>query len=113
MKQKILYQDNLIEIRNDSILLKNYYFPFFSKKILFDDIENIEVKEPTLLNGKWRIWGTGSPFFWFSFDLLRPIRKEIFIIKYKNQQVKSGFTVVDSLKVKRILKENERLTGIF
>jgi hypothetical protein len=110
---KILYKDSLVEIRDDSITLKNYYFPFISKKVLFKDIENIEIKESTLFNGKWRIWGTGNFSYWFPLDFLRPSRKEIFLITYKNQQIKSGFTVVNSDKVENILREKEWLSGVF
>lgn len=75
MKEEILYKDILVEIKDYSTTLKNYYFPFGSKKILFKDIENIEIKEPTLFNGKWRIWGTDNFSYWFSLDFSRPSRK--------------------------------------
>ncbi len=109
MEEETLYQDNLIEIRNNSIILKHYYFPFISKKILFTNIETIKTKEPTLINGKWRIWGTGSLTVWFPIDLFRPIRKEIFFITYKNKKIRTGFTVADSDKVEEILREKEYL----
>ena len=112
MEAKILYKDILVEISDDSITLKNYYFPFISKKVLFKDIENIEVREPTLFNGKWRIWGSGNFSYWFPIDFSRPLRKEIFFIKYKTQRIKSGFTVVNPEKVEKILKEKEWLSGI-
>jgi hypothetical protein len=49
MTTDIIYQDKLIEISNDSILLKNYYFPSQKQKvILFDSIKKVEVKLPTL-----------------------------------------------------------------
>jgi hypothetical protein len=113
MKEEILYKDTLVEIRDEFIILKNYYFPFGSKKILFKDIENIEIREPTLMNGKWRIWGTGNLLYWFPLDFARPSRKEIFIITNKNQKIKSCFTVVNSDKVEKILKEKEWLSGTF
>ncbi|MFZ0455799.1 MAG: hypothetical protein WCE54_12510 [Ignavibacteriaceae bacterium] len=113
MEEKILYKDNLVEIREDSFTLKNYYFPFGSKKVLSKDIENIEVKEPTLINGRWRIWGTGNLLYWFPLDFLRPSRKKIFFVTYKNQRIKSGFTVVDPEKVEKIFKKKEWLSGLF
>ena len=84
MEAKILYKDILVEISDDSITLKNYYFPFISKKVLFKDIEKIEVKKPNLWNGKWKIWGTSNFSYWFPIDFSRPLRKEIFFITYKN-----------------------------
>ncbi len=109
----MLYQDNLIEITDDSIILKHYYFPFISKKILFADIKSIEAREPTLMNGAWRLWGTGTLTAWFPIDFLRPTRDKIFFITYKTQSIKSGFTVEDSNRVKKILREKEWLNKIF
>ena len=63
MKSKIetLYEDKLVEIRDDSLTLKNYYFPSMSpKRIPFDEIERIEIKQASFLTGKWRIHGTGD-----------------------------------------------------
>ena len=102
MRRKTLYRDSLIEIREDSILLKHYYFPFISKNILVSKIERIENKEPTLMNGKWRLWGTGRFTIWFPIDILRPVRNKIFFITYKNRHIKTGFTVKDSERVEEI-----------
>jgi hypothetical protein len=106
MKEDILYRDNLISIKDDSITLKHYYFPFLiSKRILFTNIEKIEIEEPGIGTGRWRIWGAQLFISWFPFDILRPIRKKIFLITYKNRRLKSGFTVKDSERVEEILKE--------
>ncbi len=107
--EKILYRDSLIEIRNESILIKHYYFPFISKNILLSNIEKIEIRESTLMNGKWRIWGTGRFTNWFPVDILRPMRNKIFFITSKNKHVKTGFTVRDSERVEEILKNDLRV----
>lgn len=52
------YSDHLVEITDDSILLRGYYFPFGDKRIRFSEIIDITVKEPTFLNGKYRIYGS-------------------------------------------------------
>ena len=72
--------------------------------IPFSDIEEIQVKEPSLKNGKWRIHGTGNFKTWFPLDSNRPKRNKIFFIKYKNKWMRTGFTVEDSSKVENILK---------
>ena len=42
MKNDILYQDKLVLISNNSILLRNYYYPSLKpKEIAFSDVENI------------------------------------------------------------------------
>jgi hypothetical protein len=73
-----------------------YYFPFGKKHVTLSDIEYIEAKTPTLLNGKWRIWGTGDFITWFPCDSSRPIRDTIFIAHLKNRIVRIGFTVEES-----------------
>ena len=100
-----IYQDKLVEISNDSILLKNYYFPSQkSKEILFDNIKNVKVKLPTLATGKWRFQGTGDFRTWFPLDNERNKRDKIFFISLKDKWIQIGFTVVDSDAVQNIFK---------
>ncbi len=108
MKKDILYQDKLIILYDDSIILLKYYFPSLtSKTILFRDIKNIGVHKPTLFSGKYRIQGTGNFRTWYPFDSLRPKRNKIFIIKYVDKWVQSGFTVENSEEVESILREKK------
>jgi hypothetical protein len=105
MKQNLLYHDKLIEISDNAITLFKYYFPSLSQKVInFRDIERVVVKKPTLFSGKWRIQGTGNFKTWYPFDSLRPKRDKIFIVRYKNKWVQSGFTVENSDEVELILK---------
>jgi hypothetical protein len=107
----IIYQDNLVEISNDSILLKNYYFPSQKpKEILFDSIKNVEVKLPTLATGKWRFQGTGDFHTWFPLDTERNKRDKIFFISLKNKWIQIGFTVEDSETVQNIFKSKGLLS---
>lgn len=104
MENEIIYQDNLIEIKNDSIILKNYYFPSMkSKTVFFNSIEKIAVIKPSFFTGKWRIHGTGDFRTWYPFDRLRPKRDKIFRIYFKNGWIRSAFTVEDSEKVEEVL----------
>jgi hypothetical protein len=104
-KSEILYEDKLIEIRGDSLILKSYYFPSMSpKRIQFTDIERIEIKQASILTGKWRIQGTGDLRTWFPFDASRSKRDRIYYIYYKNKWVRSAFTVEDSRKTEGILR---------
>ena len=123
MKKEILYEDRLVKIVDDSIILKNYYFMFISKIISFTNIETIETKEPTFGESflvfppfVWRLSGFGiieHRITYFPLDLLRSRREKIFIITFKHQRLKSGFTVEDTSKVERILKEKEWVQKIF
>jgi hypothetical protein len=61
MNSDRLSKDTLVEISNDSILLKKYYFPSLKSKIIaFVSIAAIQVKQPTMWAGKWRFHGTGD-----------------------------------------------------
>ncbi len=105
-KTGIVYEDKLVEIREDSLILKNYYFPSMSpKQIFFRDIERIDIKAASLLTGKWRVQGTGDFRTWFPFDSSRSKRDKIFFIYYKNTWMRSAFTVENSQKAENILKE--------
>ena len=55
MEQGPIYKDKLIEISNDFIILKDYYFPFGPKRVPLEEIESITVEKPSLSAGKWRI----------------------------------------------------------
>ena len=106
MEFKILYEDHLIIIEDDSLTLKNYYFSTMSyKKILFASLEKISDYEPSLLRGKWRIQGTGDFRTWYPADSIRYKRDKIFVIIYKNKWMRSAFTVENSNYVKEILAE--------
>jgi hypothetical protein len=104
MEQAILYANTLIEITSQTILFRNYYFPYGKKQIAWSEIEHIEVTEPTILNGKFRIHGTGDFRTWFPRDRKRPTRDKIFIIYLRNKNRRIGFTVENSEKVVSIIK---------
>ena len=106
------YSDGLVEISDEAIKLKNYYFPFGSKRVLFSEIAAVIVEEPKLINGKWRIWGSGDLRTWFPLDLKRPWRDTIFIIKLVSGWRRIGFTVEDSGSVRRILWERGLIAAV-
>ncbi len=106
MQEKNLYEDSLIIITDDSITLKNYYFPSLKeKKIPFEAIERIETRKPTIWTGKWRIHGTGNFKTWFPLDSSRYKRDMIFFIFCFKKWVVSGFTAEDSFAVEKLFKE--------
>ena len=106
MVEPILYSDKLVEISGSSILLRNYYIPFGSpKRIPVNRIEKIEAKKPTLFTGRWRLQGSGDFRVWFPLDVARPRRDKVFIITIAKKKTRVGFTVEDSERVLRILKD--------
>lgn len=103
MDAEILYSDGLVTISPDTVIFHNYYFPIFTdKRVSTHDIESIEVKEPTVWNGKWRFWGTGNFWIWFPLDMNRASRDCIFHVNLRNKTFKIGFTVEDSTRVEEI-----------
>ncbi|MBU4319322.1 MAG: hypothetical protein KKF30_18845, partial [Proteobacteria bacterium] len=63
-----LYSDKLVDIFGDSIVFRNYYYPFGNKRVKFEDVDSIAVEKPTLLSGKYRYYGTGDFRTWFPPD---------------------------------------------
>ena len=106
----VLYQDHLVSISGNSITFHHYGGPSFwsDRQVFFRDIVRIDVKKPTVLNGKWRIWGSSSLQTWFPMDWHRPSRDRIFHTMLRTPGLNVGFTVENSSRVISILKE----TGI-
>ena len=105
MEENILYSDKLIEIRDNTILFRHYYFPTFSAKtVRYQEIEKIVLEKPTLKKGKYRFWGTGDFIHWFPLDNQRSKRDVIFILLRKRKKIRIGFTVEDSKKVRELLE---------
>lgn len=107
METETLYTDSLIKIENSAITFFNYsLFSGKKKTIPFDQIESIQVKKPSLWNGRFRISGTGGFGVWFPSDPGRPSRDKIFIARMKKRWVfHVGFTVENSDAVEEILKK--------
>jgi len=107
---EMIYQDNLISITEDKIIFEHYYYPSGKEKtVQLADIEWIKVKQSTILNGKWRIHGTGNFKTWFPKDKKRPSRDRIFFAKLKGQWVDIGFTVEDSGLVEKIFHDRNMI----
>lgn len=101
----IIYKDSLIEITGQEIVFYNYYYPSCrAKRVLLNDIDWVNIKQPSFWGGSWRLWGTGDLRTWFPKDYKRPKRDRIFIAFLRNKCRRIGFTVEDSEKVIGILK---------
>lgn len=105
----VLYSDSLVEITQDAICFKNYYFPFGSKRVSFSGIDHITTEKPSLLNGQYRLHGTGDFVTWFPRDWKRPQRAVIFFAQMRGSSRRIGFTVEDAAQVERLLQNNNLL----
>jgi hypothetical protein len=100
---KMIYQDKLVSITENEITFVDYYFPIKKPKVVrLSSVVAITVKKATLMNGKWRIHGTGNFKTWFPKDKQRFRRDRIFFATLKDQWVRIGFTVEHSDQVEAI-----------
>ena len=79
------YCDSLIQITNDSLVIKDYYFPLVNKQIPFADVEVVNVLHPQLFNGKYRVWGMTMGEVWLAIDFARFNRDAIFVVTIKDK----------------------------
>ena len=106
---KILYRDSLIEITEQEIIFRRYYFPFGGEKhVPLSQIENVQIQPPSVSFGSWRIWG-GGPLTWFPLDWHRPSRDAIFLAYLRSRSVRIGFTVERSKEAAEVLRERRLL----
>jgi hypothetical protein len=112
MSDPILYQDGLVTILHDAIVLKRHtFFNFGTRRIPFAETRTIVTEVPSLRTGKWRIQGTGDLNTWYPLDWKRPSRDTSFIITLKARQMRVGFTVEDSQQVMTILSDKGLLSS--
>lgn len=101
--QESAYSDSLLEVSENGIQFRNYYFPIGAKFVRFSDILSIDKKPLTLRNGKWRLWG-GNFITWFPKDWRRPQRSSIFLLCLRTQKIRIGFTVENPEKFMEVIK---------
>jgi hypothetical protein len=104
-----IYKDKLIEVTDEGITFHRYYFPFGDRSIPFAQIERVEVGSPSVIDGSWRLWGTGDFRTWFPLDGERPKRDRIFVATVRDSSRRIGFTVEDAPQVERVLRERRLL----
>jgi len=103
---EILYDDKFINITNNHIFLKKYYFPTAtSKKIAFTDIESICTDHEYGLNALgYKTWGMGIAKVYWAYVGFNP--KNLFILKEKGASLSCGFAVENVEEFSNILKSN-------
>lgn len=97
MPQLPRYEDALVVLSLESLLIKGYYFPTRTpKRVALADVQRIEVLRPSLWTGRWRLWGSGDLSTFFALDLGRPNRDRIFLLTQRAKRIRIGFTVEHS-----------------
>jgi hypothetical protein len=100
----ILYSDNLVTITGNAITFKDYSLLLKPRQVNFADIDHIDVLEPSLTTGKYRMWGSGNFTLWFPLDSGRSSRDKIFHAYLRVRGMNVGFTVENSAVVMAILR---------
>jgi hypothetical protein len=78
----ICYHDRWIDLTDNEVVIRGYYFPWGTKRIPYDTIREIQRVSLGALNGRGRIWGTANPKVWASLDPRRPSKRTGFLIDY-------------------------------
>jgi hypothetical protein len=113
--QKILYEDFVIKIFDDSIIFKHYYNIFIPKIIPFENIDFIEATFTYDINAPLMLLFTLLPSIaltiyerhitYYSLYTTMSDNGKIFIVRFKNKKIRCGFTVKNPEQVEGILKE--------
>ena len=104
----ISYEDDTVVLDDAGITIRAYYFPFGGeKRIPYGNIRGVSEKPLTLLNGKWRIWGSQGLRTWFSLDVRRPTKKRAFILDV-GKTIRPVLTPDDAVRVAEVLRERVR-----
>ena len=91
--QSSYYKDGNIVLSPDGLIIKKYYLPLFSSKLIpINKIKNIKLKELSLLNGKLRIMGISFPFVYYNWDLTRIFKTHAIIIEEESNCLSIGIT---------------------
>jgi len=101
----VLYEDQHVVCDHSALTIKQYYFPFGSKRIPYADIKKLEMVDLGWFTGKLRIWGMGLSPYWFHLDVDRPKKQKAIIID-SGEWLKSVLTPEHISQVHQILVQH-------
>jgi hypothetical protein len=68
-----VYEDQWIRCDDTALVIRGYYFPLGASKVIaYRDIRRVTPITLGPWTGKWRIWGTSHPGYWWHLDWSRP-----------------------------------------
>lgn len=103
-----LYEDRWIRCEADRLVIGGYYFPTLGKKVVpYRRIRSVDVVPLTMLGGRWRIWGTSNPRYWFHLDWNRP-QKQTALVLDLGARVTPVITPDDPQTVAAIIEAQRR-----
>jgi hypothetical protein len=74
------YADSCIEVSEQGLTIRRYYFPLGSKHVPFEAIRSVRRVQIGPMTGQGRIWGTANPRYWANLDPARRRKNAGFII---------------------------------
>lgn len=97
------YHDRWIDLTDDEVVIRAYYFPWGTKRIPYDEIRHVQRVDLGAVNGRGRIWGTANPRVWASLDPGRPSKRAGFLID-SGRSVKPLMTPDDPQAAEAVLR---------
>lgn len=106
MTRTVLYDDGLVELDQQGITLRRYYFPWAgSKHIPYANIQGVHRRSMGAWTGKGRLWGSGDLRHWAPLDLRRP-KKDTAITLDLGKFVRPVFSPDDPARVMALLSQH-------
>ncbi|PKL74793.1 MAG: hypothetical protein CVV27_18690 [Candidatus Melainabacteria bacterium HGW-Melainabacteria-1] len=105
----ILYEDKYLVCDDDAITIKEYFFPFGSKRILYNKIKKVSEQDLGVFSGRYRIWGMDLSPYWYHLDFERPKKRRAIALD-TGELIKPTLTPEQHDMVLAVLKEKTRKT---
>lgn len=103
----ILYEDKYLVCDEDAITIKEYYFPFGSKRLPYKAIKKVREMELGVMSGRFRIWGMDLAPYWYHLDMERPKKRRSIVLE-TGEMIKPALTPEQHDMVLAVLKEKTR-----
>ena len=104
-----LYEDPWIRCDDVTLTISGYYFPFGTRKVIaYSDIQAVTRRTLGPLSGRWRIWGTSHPGYWWHLDWLR-FQKDTALELDLGRPVRPVITPADPDRVEAIIAQRSML----
>lgn len=106
-----LYQDRWITCEPDRLVIRGYYFPLGTSKVIpYRDIKGINSVPLGAFTGRWRIWGSSDLRHWYHLDWSRPGKQTALVLDL-GSGVQPVITPDDPARVADVIEERRGSTN--
>ena len=103
-----LYEDEWIRCEATTLIIRRYYFPLGTSKVIaYGEIREVIPITISTWSGKWRIWGSSDPRYWWHLDWSRP-QKDVALVLDLGRPVRPVITPGNPELVAGIIEERRR-----